>query len=109
MIDQIRAADGVFCPNESSTLGMLLALRNEDLAGKVKFVGFDASPPLVEALANGEIHALVVQNPDRMGYEGVRHLVRHLDGESVPASVDTGVVVVTADQLADPAIQKLLE
>ncbi len=45
MIDQIKAAGGVFCPNESSTYGMLLALRQAKLVGegaanKIKFVGF---------------------------------------------------------------------
>src|SRR5206468_6607032 len=63
---------GVFCPNESSTFGMLLALKARGLAGKVKFVGFDASEGLVEALRQGEIDALTVQNPIRMGYLGVK-------------------------------------
>ncbi len=75
LMDVLRTADGVFCPNESSTNGMLQALRKEGLAGKIKFVGFDASPPLVEALRNGEINALVVQNPRKMGYLGVKSLV----------------------------------
>ncbi|MHC5114243.1 MAG: ABC transporter substrate-binding protein, partial [Planctomycetota bacterium] len=68
LIDQLREADGLFCPNESSTYGMLLALRQENLAGDVRFVGFDASPPLVAALEQGEIDALVVQDPQAMGY-----------------------------------------
>lgn len=109
MIDQLRAAQGVFCPNESSTMGMLLALRQEGLAGKIKFVGFDASPPLVKALAEGEIDALVVQNPRQMGYLGVKAIVDHLDGKPIQPVVDTGVVLVTRDNLADPAIQRVLE
>lgn len=109
MVDSLRAASGVFCPNESSTLGMLLALRAEGLAGKIRFVGFDASPPLVEGLRAGDIDALVVQNPDRMGYEGVTQLLRHLDGEAVPAVVDTGVVVVTQANVDSPEIQELVQ
>lgn len=109
LIDEIRKADGVFCPNESSTLGMLLALRQEGLAGKIKFVGFDASPPLVEALQKGEIHALVVQNPRKMGYLGVKTLVAHLNGEKVDATIDTGVALITKENLSDPEIKALLE
>jgi ribose transport system substrate-binding protein len=109
MLDDIRKADGVFCPNESSTLGMLLALRQEGLAGKIKFVGFDASPPLVEALQKGEIHALVVQNPRKMGYLGVKTLVAHLNGEKVEATIDTGVALITKENLNDPEIKALLE
>lgn len=109
MIDQLRAADGVFCPNESSTMGMLLALRQEGLAGKTKFVGFDASPPLVKALAEGEIHALIVQNPRKMGYEAVKTLAKHLKGEPAEKTIDTGVVVVTKENMNEPAIKALIE
>ncbi len=108
MLDAIRQADGIFCPNESSTLGMLLALQQEGLAGKVRFVGFDASPPLVQALRDGQIDALVVQNPDKMGYESVQALVKHVRGEPVEPLLDTGVVVVTRENMSEPAIQPLL-
>ncbi|MBU0639822.1 MAG: substrate-binding domain-containing protein, partial [Planctomycetes bacterium] len=109
LLDQIRSADGIFCPNESSTLGMLLALKQEDLAGKIRFVGFDASPPLVMALAAGKIDALVVQNPRKMGYTAVKTLVQHLDGEQVETVIDTGVVVVTRDNMNDPGVKPLIE
>lgn len=109
ILDQIRRADGVFCPNESSTLGMLLALRQERLAGKLRFVGFDASPPLVQALASGEIDALVVQNPRKMGYTAVQTLVHHLRGDPVEPNIDTGVVLVTRDNMNDPEIKPLIE
>ncbi|MBI5864163.1 MAG: substrate-binding domain-containing protein [Planctomycetes bacterium] len=109
MIDDLRKADGVFCPNESSTLGMLLALRQQGLAGKIKFVGFDASPPLVEALQKGEINALVVQNPRRMGYLGVKTVVARMKGDKVEAVIDTGVALVTKENLNDPEIKSLIE
>jgi ribose transport system substrate-binding protein len=109
MISVLQQADGIFCPNESSTDGMLQALRKEKLTGKAKFVGFDASPPLVEALKTGEIDALVVQNPYKMGYMGVKALVDHLDGKEVEPLIDTGVAVVTLDNLEDPEILPLLK
>jgi len=74
MFDKLKEATGIFCPNESTTFGMLLALRQSKLAGQVKFVGFDTSPSLVEALQKGEIDALVAQDPTRMGYLGVQGL-----------------------------------
>lgn len=115
MIDQIKAAGGVFCPNESTTYGMLLALRQAKLLGSegqpraIKFVGFDASPPLVEALRKGEIDALVVQDPRNMGYKAVEAIVRHIRGEKVEPRIDTGAVLVTKDNLDTPAIKRLLE
>ena len=63
------AATASFAPNESSTYGMLVTLRKNNLAGRLKFVGFDASPELIDALKKGEIQGLVVQNPFRMGYD----------------------------------------
>ncbi len=99
LIDVLKQADGVFCPNESSTDGMLQALRKEGVTGQVKFVGFDASPPLIEALKQGEIDALVVQDPYKMGYLGVQTLVAHLRGETVEPLIDTGVQVVTRENV----------
>ena len=55
---------------------MLRALEDGKLAGKVKFVGFDARPKLVDALTAGEINALVVQDPMNMGYLGVTMAVK---------------------------------
>lgn len=108
MLDKLKASDGIFCPNESTTFGMLLALRQSNLAGKTRFVGFDTSPPLVEALEKGEIDALVAQDPTKMGYLGVKTIVAHLRGETVPTAVDTGVRLITRDNLDDPEIKKLL-
>ncbi len=109
MLDQIQAADGIFCSNESNTMGMLLALRQENLVGQKKFVGFDSSPLLVEALRAGEIDALVVQNPERMGYETVRALARTHRGESVQPVIDTGATLVTRDNMDDPDVAALLK
>lgn len=108
LIDQLRQADGIFCPNESSTVGMLLALRENNLAGKVKFVGFDATPPLVEALRKGEIQALVAQDPVRMGYEAVKACVEKLRGQTVKAEMPMEPKLITLGNLNDPDVKKLI-
>ena len=108
ILDRIKEADGVFAPNESSSFGLLLALRQSNLAGKIKFVGFDTSPPLIEALQKGEIDALVAQDPTKMGYEGVKTLVAFIRGKQVPKTVDTGVRLITRENLNTPDIKKLL-
>jgi ribose transport system substrate-binding protein len=108
MVDQLKNADGIFTPNEPSTFGMALALRQARLNGQVKFVGFDASPSLLEALEKGDINALVVQNPEKMGYDGVKTAVAVIKGEKVPPVIDTGVAVVDKDNLKTPEIEKLL-
>jgi ribose transport system substrate-binding protein len=108
MLDKLKEANGIFCPNESTTFGMLLALRQNNLAGKVKFVGFDTSPPLIEGLQKGEIDALVAQDPTRMGYLGVKACVDHIRGQKVENAIDTGARLITKDNLDTPEIKKLL-
>jgi len=100
--------DGLFCPNESSTFGMLRALRNAQRAGKVKFVGFDSAPPLVEALKAGELHGTVLQNPVKMGYLAVKTLVEHLRGQKVERRIDTGAFLVTPENMDQPEMKALL-
>ncbi|HEX8523264.1 MAG TPA: substrate-binding domain-containing protein [Tepidisphaeraceae bacterium] len=106
--DGSLAVDGVFTPNESSTYGMLLALRAAKGAGTVKFVGFDASEKLVDALQVGEIHGLILQDPVNMGYLGVKTMVAVLDGKTVEKRIDTGVHLATKQNLATPEIEALI-
>jgi ribose transport system substrate-binding protein len=104
-----RELDGVFACNQPTTAGLLLALRDAGLAGgKVKFVGFDSGAVELLALKAGDISALMVQDPFRMGYLGVKNAVAVLRGETVPKVIDTGVTVVTRENLDQPAIHDLV-
>ena len=76
--------------------------------GKVKFVGFDSSPALVEGLENNEIHGLVVQNPFNMGYFGVKTIYQFLNGETVQKKIDTGVTFVSPENMNTPEMQELI-
>jgi ribose transport system substrate-binding protein len=100
---------GVFTPNESSTIGMLLALQDIGRVGQMKFVGFDVSDILVDALRAGQLHGLVVQNPVKMGYLGVKTMVDHLQGKNVEKRVDTGVMLITAESLDSEEVKALLQ
>ncbi len=99
---------GVFCPNESSTYGMLLALRARNMAGKIPFIGFDSARELVDALAAGEVSALTVQNPIRMGYLSVKAAVDHIRGGTVEPLMDTGVALITKETMNTPEHKNLL-
>jgi ribose transport system substrate-binding protein len=101
--------DGIFTPNESTMAGMLLALSNAGLAGgKMKLVGFANAPAYAEALKRHDLQGLILQDPVKMGYLGVKTIVAVLRGEKVPAVVDTGVYLATAENLNDPAIAALM-
>jgi len=103
------AVQGVFAPNESTTFGMLLALRKANLAGKVHFVGFDASDKLVKGVRDGAIDALVVQNPFNMGYVSVKTMTSRLRGQPIEKRIDTGARVVTRKNLDTPEISELIQ
>ena len=101
--------DGIFAVNESSAAGMLQALRDAGLAGgKVKFVGFDTGAILVAALTSGDLQGLVVQDPFRMGYLGVKAVSAVLRGQKVERVVKTAAVLVTPDNMGEPAIARLI-
>jgi ribose transport system substrate-binding protein len=100
--------DGVFASNETNTRGMLQALRDKAMLQKVKFVGFDAAPDLVQALRTGDLQGLVVQNPFKMGYLGIKTDVAAIKGQSVQKNVDTGVALITPANINDPANQEFL-
>jgi ribose transport system substrate-binding protein len=104
--------DGIFCCNLNATQGMLAALDDLHKSGvttHLVFVGFDSSPKMIEQLQHGDIDALVVQNPKKMGYLAVETLVKHLRGEKVEPRIDTGVELVTAERVEkEPEIRKLV-
>jgi ribose transport system substrate-binding protein len=101
--------EGLFCPNESSAIGMLRALQTAKLAGKVKFVGFDTSERLVAALKSGELQGTVLQNPIKMGYLAVKTIVGHLRGGAQEKRVDTGVAIATPENMDTPEMRALLQ
>src|SRR2546426_611786 len=101
--------NGIFCPNENSTIGMTMALREIGKAGgKVKMVGFDSGTKSVIDLKNGDVQGLVVQNPLLMGYLGVMTMIKALQGEKVEKRIDTGVVLATPENMDQPQIKELL-
>jgi ribose transport system substrate-binding protein len=85
---------------------MLNAMRSLKLNKQVRLVGFDSSAPLLDALRDGEVDGLVIQDPYRMGYLGVWTLVHHLEGYDVTPDgkkvQSTGEYVVTHDNLDAP-------
>jgi ribose transport system substrate-binding protein len=106
---QAGGVAGIFAPNESTTFGMLLALRKADLAGKVHLVGFDASDKLVAAVRDGAIDALVLQNPFNIGYLAVKSMAEHLRGKPVEKRIDTGARLATRETLDTPEVRELIQ
>jgi ribose transport system substrate-binding protein len=99
---------GVFASNLIMGQGAGQAVAENKAADKIKLVAFDSDDKLVKFLGDGTIAALIVQDPFRMGYEGVKTAFAASKGEKVPATVDTGVNVITKENMNTPRSQELL-
>ncbi len=99
---------GLFASNESSTVGAVQAIKQRNLAGKVLLVGFDYTSKLGQDVKDGAIDSLVLQNPFKMGYEGVKTIVDKLAGKTPERRIDTGVELLTKENMDSPKMQPLL-
>ncbi len=104
LLGQFRDAgiDGIFAVNESAAFGMLNAMREQELNKKIHLIGFDSSEPLLQAIREGDVDGLIVQDPYRMGYLGVWTLVKHLKGHAVNLDHEqlrTGEVYLTKENI----------
>jgi ribose transport system substrate-binding protein len=101
--------NGIFASNESSTVGAVQAIKQKGVAGKVVLGGFDSSPNLIDDLKAGAIDSLVLQNPYKMGYEGVKAMVEKLNGQTPQRHLDTGVKLLVKENLDTPEMQQLIK
>lgn len=90
---------GFYACNEGSTVGVSRAIEEQGVAGKVKVVGFDMSKDVISAIETGLIQASAVQNPTKMGYEGVAAAANAIAGKKVLDKIDTGVMIVGKKEL----------
>ena len=83
--------------------------REKNAAGRVKLVGFDAADAEIDDLKAGTVQALIVQDPFKMGYEGVKALAQLVRGQGTPRKrIDTGAKVVTKENMDTEEMQKIL-
>jgi ribose transport system substrate-binding protein len=95
--------DGIFCSNESGSTGAAQALKER--GSKVKIVGFDSSPILIQKLQSGIVDSLVIQDPFKMGETAVDEAVKAARQEKTPKQIFLAPRLVTAADLSDPAVQ----
>ena len=99
---------GIFASNLIMAQGVGQAVAENKVAGKVALVTFDSDDKTIGFLKDGTISALIVQDPFRMGYDGVKTALAVSKGEKVPPNVDTGANLVTKANMADPKMDALI-
>jgi ribose transport system substrate-binding protein len=91
-------AVGVFGVNEGCTVGTGNAIKAA--GGGVVGVGFDQSDAIRSLVKDGSLLATMAQNPELMGYDGVKAAVDSLEGKTIKkTNVDTGVKVLKKDDI----------
>ncbi|MCU1273573.1 MAG: sugar transporter substrate-binding protein [Bryobacterales bacterium] len=99
---------GLFASSEASSLGSIQAIRSRGLSGKIRVVTFDFSDAHVEALKDGVIDVMLVQDPFRIGYEAVKSLAEKLRGRTPERRLDLPARVIVKRDLDRPEVQALL-
>jgi ribose transport system substrate-binding protein len=99
---------GIFASNLIQAQGAIQAIAESKAQAKVKLVGFDSDDKLVKALKDGVMAATVVQDPFRMGYDGVKTALAASKGEKVETFVDTGANLITGENMNGARAQELL-
>ncbi len=100
--------NGIFAVCEPNAIGVLGALKETELLGKVKFIAFDPSESLIRAMESGACHGIVLQDPVTMGYQSVIAMVSKIRGKSVEKRVGTGEFVATPENMKSAEMTKLL-
>lgn len=99
---------GIFGANEPTAIGMGRAITQAGKAGRVVAVGFDGNQDLQNFVKDGTLEAIAVQGSYQMGYLGVQSVVKLVAKQPVPEFLDTGVVIVTKDNIDKPEAKNVL-
>jgi ribose transport system substrate-binding protein len=109
LLRKLPVIDGIFAVNESSTDGVLRALRDAGRAQKTKLVGFDSSDFLFDGLAQRDVEALIVQDPRQMGYISIKAAASAILNDPIKeAIIFTPAKLVTYQNYLTPEIKKLI-
>ncbi|WP_178126784.1 ABC transporter substrate-binding protein [Agrobacterium rubi] len=99
---------GIFGANEPTAIGMGRAIVQAGKAGKIVAIGFDGNEDLQGFVKDGTLAAIAVQGSYQMGERGVQTILKVIDKQKVEKFVDTGVVMVTKDNIDKPEAKNVL-
>jgi ribose transport system substrate-binding protein len=99
---------GLYGSNEGAAIGVVHAVQELGITGKLKIVGFDSGKDQMDAINSGLMAGAITQNPYGIGYETVKAAVAVTKGETVAKTIDTGFFWYDKTNIADPKIAKLL-
>jgi len=99
---------GFFGANEGSAIGVLNAVNELGKAGEIVAIGYDSGKAQIDAIKSGVMAGAITQNPIGIGYKCVESAVKAINGEELPANIDTGFFWYDKTNIDDPEIQAVL-
>jgi len=108
MIQSNPDIKGFFGANEGSIIGVLNAVKELGLVGKIAVIGYDSGKQQIDAIRSGAESGAITQDPIGIGYKAVEAAVKAIKGQSVPKSIDTGFHWYDKTNIDDPAIAAVL-
>lgn len=108
ILSKLNTFEGVFTPNESTSVSVLASLKQLGLADKVKHIGFDSHELMVKSVQQKNMYGFIVQNPYLMGYQGVKTVYAAMQGQAYEQSLSAEVVFVNNKNITHKKIQTLL-
>jgi ribose transport system substrate-binding protein len=108
IIKKYKDLNSILALNTIAAKGVIKAVNEMKLENKIKVVAFDNTPNEIDALDNGTVKAIVIQNPFEMGYLSIKYASRAASNKSVPKEVNTGSQIIYRKDLFDTKYQKLL-
>jgi len=109
VIAKNRDLRGVFVSDPIMTQAVGQAVAENKSDDKINVVGVGSNEKIVKFLQDDVIAGLVVEDPFRMGYDGVKTALAASKGEQVAANVDTGATLVTKANMSSARSQELLK
>jgi ribose transport system substrate-binding protein len=108
ILKELTDIDGIFTPNQSTSLAVIKALEQLNRSGKVIHIGFDAHSIMIEALKSHHIYGFMVQDPFQMGYLGVHTVYAAMHGKVVEQKVNTNTIFISRENINHAEIKEIL-
>lgn len=107
-IKKMSNINGIFTPNETTTLGVLINLQNLNKQSNIVHIGFDSHEIFIKALKKNTMDGFIIQNPFQMGYQGVHNIYKVMQGEEIDSKIDMDVIFVNKKNINTEMIKKML-
>ena len=100
--------EGLFTPNELTSLAALNMRKRIEAGEKITHIGFDSHPRLIEAVSTGEMEAIIIQNPFQIGYLGVEQAILAMNGQSATKVIKTPFLLVNMQNINSTNLRNIL-